>query len=94
MIKQRRDSVVQYQNGGREDLAQQETYEIEVIQGYLPRPLTAAELDALVGVAVQQTGASSVKDMGKVMAVLRAQVQGKADMGEVGARVKGRLSAR
>ncbi|CAK0771554.1 GatB/YqeY domain-containing protein [Gammaproteobacteria bacterium] len=93
MIKQRRDSVVQYQSGGREDLAQQEIYEIEVIQEYLPRPLTEAELDALINAAVQQAGASSVKDMGKVMAILRAQVQGKADMGEVGARVKGRLSA-
>ena len=93
MIKQRRDSVVQYQNGGREDLAQQETYEIEVIQAYLPQPLTEAELDALVSAAVQQTGAVFVKDMGKVMAVLRTQVQGKADMGEVGARVKARLSA-
>jgi len=93
MIKQRRDSVVQYQSGGREDLAQQEIYEIEVIQNYLPQPLTEAELDTLVDTAVQQTGADSVKDMGKVMTVLRAQVQGRVDMGEVGARVKRRLSA-
>jgi len=92
MIKQRRDSVTQYQNGGREDLARQESYEIEVIQGYLPQPLTEAELEVLIHAAVQQTGASSVKDMGKVMAVLRAQVQGKVEMGEVGARVKACLS--
>lgn len=92
MIKQRRDSVTQYQNGGREDLARQESYEIEIIQSYLPQPLTTGELDDLIHAAVQQTGASSVKDMGKVMTVLRVQVQGKVDMGEVGTRVKARLS--
>ncbi|CAK0747509.1 conserved hypothetical protein [Gammaproteobacteria bacterium] len=92
MIKQRRDSIVQYQNGKREDLVQQENYEIEVIQGYLPQPLTAGELDILIDAAVQQTGAGSLKDMSKVMTVLRVQVQGKIDMGEVGARVKARLA--
>jgi hypothetical protein len=92
MIKQRRDSVTQYQNGGREDLARQESYEIEVIQGYMPQPLSVEELDDLIHTAVQQTGANSVKDMGKVMAALRAQVQGKVDMGEMGARVKTHLS--
>ncbi len=92
MLKQRRDSVVQYQNGGREDLAEQEIYEIDLIQSYLPMPLTDAELDTLLEAALQQTGAASVKDMGKVMAVLRTEVQGRADMGAVSSRVKSRLS--
>jgi hypothetical protein len=93
MIKQRRDSVVQYQNGGREDLAKQENYEIGVIQAYLPQPLTEAELDALIDEVMQQTGASSMKDMGKVMTALRPQVLGKVDMSVVSTRIKARLSA-
>lgn len=92
MIKQRRDSIIQYQNGGRDDLVAQETYELELIQGYLPHPLSTAELDNFIDQAVQQSGASSVKDMGKVMAILRTNVQGRVDMAEVGARVKLRLT--
>ena len=93
MIKQRSDSITQYQSGGREDLAQQERYELDLIQGYLPRPLTDAELDALVDAAIQQTSATSIKEMGKVMAILRPDVLGRADMGKLGGRVKSRLSA-
>ncbi len=93
MLKQRADSVAQYQSGGREDLAEQERYEIQLIQGYLPQPLTEEELATLIEAAIQQTGACSVKDMGKVMAVLRTDVLGRADMGKLGGLVKGRLSA-
>lgn len=88
MIKQRRESLVQYQSAGREDLAAQESFEIELIQGYLPTPLSEAELDALIAHAIAGTGAQSVRDMSKVMAVIREQAQGRADMASVSARVK------
>jgi len=94
MIKQRRDSITQYQNGGRADLADQEAYEIDLIQEYLPKPLTAEELQSLIESAIQNTGAASIKDMGKVMAALRAQAQGRVDMGELGARIKARLTGK
>ena len=91
MVKQRRDSVTQYQAGNRQDLADKEQAEIELIQTYLPAQLTEAELDALVADAVQATGAASIKDMGKVMGVLKPKVQGRADMGAVSARIKSKL---
>jgi len=94
MLKQRRESIAQYQKAAREDLLEQETYEVGVIQGYLPAALDASELDSLVDAAIQQIGASSIKDMGKVMAILRDQVQGRAEMGAVSARVKAHLPAR
>ena len=91
MLKQRRESLAQYQNAGRADLAAQETFEIELIQSYLPAPLSEAELDALISQAIATTGAQSVRDMGKVMAILREQAQGRADMAAVSARVKARF---
>lgn len=93
MIKQRRDSVEQYRKGGREELAQREEFEIKVIQEFMPAALSDAELDALVAEAVAASGAASIKDMGKVMALLRPKVQGRADMGAVSARIKARLPA-
>ena len=91
MIKQRRESLAQYQNAGRADLADQEAFEIELIQAYLPAPLSEAELDALIAHAIAATGAQSVRDMGKVMAAIKDQAQGRADMAAVSARVKARF---
>ncbi len=91
MVKQRRDSETQYRAAGREDLAATEAGEIEVLSEYLPRPLSADELDAIIGAAIEAAGAESMRDMGKVMASLRPQVQGRADMGQVSQLVKARL---
>ena len=88
MLKQRRESLTQYQSAGREDLAAQESFEIEIIQAYLPMPLSEAYLDALIAHAIITTGAQSVRDMGKVMALIKDQAQGRADMAVVSARVK------
>jgi hypothetical protein len=93
MVKQRRDSVAQYEAAGREDLASQERYEIEVVQTYLPAQLSAAELDIAVRDAIAESGATSARDMGKVMAVLKAKVAGRADMQVLSARVKAALDA-
>ncbi len=92
MLKQRRDSVAQYEAAKREDLAEQERYEIGVIESYLPAPLTDAELDALVGTCIADAGASSPRDMGKVMALLKERAAGRADMGALSQRVKSRLA--
>lgn len=92
MIKQRRESVDHYRSAGRQDLVDKESFEIGVLEEYLPAPLSDAELDAMIGAAIEQTGASSMKEMGAVMAQLRPQIQGRADMGAVSARVKQRLS--
>lgn len=91
MIKQRRDSVSQYEGAGREDLAAQERFEIEVIQTYMPQALSEAEIDALIEAAIVETGASSGRDMGKVVGALKPKVAGRADMGAVSARIKARL---
>jgi uncharacterized protein len=91
MVKQRRDSITQYSQAGREDLANVERFELEVIQGYLPTALSDDELAKLVADAVAGAGAVAMSDMGKVMAILRSQVQGRADMGAVSALVKQRL---
>ncbi|MCC8988770.1 MAG: GatB/YqeY domain-containing protein [Candidatus Contendobacter sp.] len=91
MIKQRRESLAQYQSAGRADLAAQEAFEIDLIQSYLPAPLAEAELETLIGEAIAATGAQSVRDMGKVMAILREQAQGRADMAAVSARIKARF---
>lgn len=91
MIKQRKESVAQFQSGGREDLVAKENAEIAVLQAYLPAQLTAAELDAIVKDAIASTGATTVKDMGKVMAQVKAKAAGRADMGAVGARIKAAL---
>ena len=91
MIKQRRESLVQYQNAGREDLAAQESFEIEMIQAYLPAPLSEADLDVAISQAIAATGAQSMRDIGKVMALIKEQAQGRADMTVVSARVKARF---
>ncbi len=91
MIKQRKESVAQFQSGGREDLVAKENAEIAVLQGYLPAQLSEAELDAIVKDAIASTGAASVKDMGKVMAIVKQKAAGRADMGAVGARIKAAL---
>ena len=93
MIKQRRDSISQYQAAGRQDLADQEIYEIEVLQAYMPVALSEIEVDTLIEAAITSSGAVSAKDMGKVIAALKAQVQGRADMGKVSAKVKAKLGA-
>ena len=93
MVKQRLDSEAQYRAAGREDLADAEAAEIAVIREFLPAPLDDAELAALVEAAVAETGAEGMRDMGRVMGVLKPKVQGRADMGAVSARVKARLGA-
>jgi uncharacterized protein len=92
MLKQRRDSIAQFEAAGREDLAAGERAEIGVLQGYMPQPLTAEEIERLVDAAIQEANAVGPKDMGAVMAVLRPRVAGRADMAGVSQRVKSRLS--
>lgn len=92
MVKQRRDSHAQYLQADRADLAEQEAFEIEVLQAYLPESLNEQELEALVSEALAASGAESIRDMGKVMAQLKPKVQGRADMGAVGAMVKRKLN--
>lgn len=92
MIKQRRDSEKQYRDAGRAELADAEAAEIVVLESYLPEPLAETELTALIDAAVAETGAESMRDMGKVMGILKPQVQGRADMGAVSAQVKEKLS--
>lgn len=91
-VKQRRDSIEQFTKGNRDDLAAIEQAELEVIQAYLPEPLSEAELDALIDAQIAATGAEGIRDMGKVMAAVKAQAAGRADMGAVGAKVKARLA--
>ena len=91
MIKQRREAIAQFQTGGRADLVAKETAEIAVLQQYLPAQMGEAEIDALIAEAIQSTGAASVKDMGKVMAVVKAKAQGRTDMGALSARIKQKL---
>ena len=91
MLKQRKESITQFQAGGRADLVAKENAEVAVLQVYLPAQLSAAELDALISDAIASTGAATIKDMGKVMAVLKAKAAGRADMGAVGARIKAKL---
>jgi len=92
MIKQRKESVVQFQAGNRQDLADKESAEITLLQSYLPAQLSDAELDALIGEAIASSGGASIKDMGKVMAIIKTKAQGRADMAAVGAKIKARLS--
>ena len=91
MIKQRKESVVQFQAGNRPDLVEKESAEIALLQGYLPSPLSDTEIDALIQDAIAATGAASIKDMGKVMAVIKGKAQGRADMAAVGAKIKAKL---
>jgi uncharacterized protein YqeY len=92
MLKQRRDSVSQYEAAQREDLAAQERYEIGVIETYLPAQLSGAELDGLIAQCVVDAGATSARDMGKVMALLKERAAGRADMGALSQRVKAKLA--
>lgn len=92
MVKQRRDSIAQYQKGNREDLVQQENFELSIIQNYMPAQLSTAEIDALIKAAISATGATGAKDMGKVMAELKAKLQGRADVAAVSAKVKEQLA--
>jgi uncharacterized protein YqeY len=91
MIKQRKESMTAFEKGGRADLVAKENAEIVVLQPYLPAQLSDAELDALIAEAIASTGAASIKDMGKVMGVVKSKAAGKADMGAVGARIKAKL---
>jgi len=92
MVKQRRDSVSQFRSGNRDDLADIELAEIGVLEGYLPEQLSDREIDQLVDQAITDTGAESIRDMGKVMGQVKKKAQGRADMAAVGTRVKARLS--
>ena len=91
MLKQRRDSISQYEAANRHDLADVEKFEVSVLQSYLPQPLTEAEIAELLDKAIADTGASGVKDMGKVVAAVKPQVVGRADMGKVSGLIKARL---
>ena len=93
MVKQRRESIAQYAKAGRDDLVAVEEAEIVIIQEYLPAALSEAEINALVEQSIEATGAASIKDMGKLMGVLKPQLQGRADMGKVSELIKSRLSA-
>lgn len=92
MVKQRRDSIQQFEAAGRQELADQESFEITVLQEYLPTALSDAEIDELIHQAIESSGAESIKDMGKLMGVLKPQVQGRADIGAVSQKIKARLS--
>ena len=92
MVKQRRDSVEQFQKGNRNDLADIELAEIKVLEEYLPEQLSDAELGAMVDEVIRSTGAESIRDMGKVMGAIKSQAAGRADMGAVGAMVKAKLN--
>ena len=93
LIKQRRDSISQFQTAGRQDLVDAEQAELAILQAYLPEPLSAAEVDAAVSAAVAESGAASVKDMGKVMGLLKTRLAGRADMGQVSALIKAKLAS-
>ena len=93
MIKQRRDSITQFRAAAREDLASKEEYEVGVIQGYMPAALGEAEVDAIIAKAIADSGATSAKDMGKVIGLVRPQVAGRADMGAISQTIKAKLSA-
>ena len=92
MIKQRRDSIAQFQAAGRQDLAEKETFELNLLSGYLPKQLTDAEIGSEIAAAIAQTGAKGAADMGKVMGLLKGKLSGRADMGRVSALVKAKLS--
>jgi uncharacterized protein YqeY len=91
MIKQRKESLTQFQAGNRPDLVDKETREISLLQGYMPSQLSDAEIDALISDAIAATGAASIKDMGKVMGIIKGKAQGRADMAAVGAKIKAKL---
>ena len=92
MTKQRQDALAQYTSAGRDELAAQEQMELDLIREFMPEPLSDSELEEIVTAAVKESGAETMKDMGKVMGLIKPRVQGRADMGKVSARVKGLLS--
>jgi uncharacterized protein YqeY len=92
MIKQRRESIAQFEKAARKDLADAEKFELEVLSGYLPQQMSEPELEQAVAAAIKESGAASVKDMGKVMAALKAKLAGRADMGKISALVKAKLA--
>ena len=92
MIKQRKDSIAQYEKAGRDELAQQEAFEIGIIQAYMPEQLSDDEIDALITEAISSSGAESMKDMGKVMGLLKPKLAGRADMGAVSGKIKAKLA--
>ena len=92
MAKQRKESITQFESGGRADLVAKENAELVIVQSYLPAQLSDAELDAIIAEAMASTGATTVKDMGKVMGIVKTKAAGRADMGAVGARIKQKLS--
>jgi uncharacterized protein YqeY len=91
LIKQSRESIEQYEKGGRKDLADKERSEMAVWQVYMPQPFSDAEIDKFIAEAIATTSASSIKDMGKVMGILKSKLQGRADMGQVGGKIKAKL---
>lgn len=93
MVKQRRESVSQYRTAGRAELADAEETEISVIQEFLPQPLSSGEIDAMIAEAIADTGASGIRDMGKVMGALKPHMQGRADMAQVSSRIKNLLNS-
>ncbi len=93
LAKQHRDSIEQYEKAGRQDLADKEHFELGIVQSYLPSALSEGEIAQLISDAISETGASSIKDMGKVMAILKSKAQGRADMGKLSVQVKTQLSS-
>ena len=91
MIKQRRDSIAQFEKGARQDLADQEKFELGILQSYMPQALSDAEIDAEIAAAMQATGAKVMAEMGKVMAVLKPKLAGRADMAKVSTQIKAKL---
>lgn len=92
MIKQRKDSISQFQGAGRQDLVDAERFEVEVISAYMPQPLSAAEVAAIIMAAVAESGARSMQEMGRVMAIVKPQLAGRADMGQVSAAIKAKVA--
>lgn len=93
MVKQRRESITQFELAKRDDLVQKETEELHIIQSYLPAQLSTAEIDALIDAAVKESGATTARDMGKVMGILKPKLQGRADIAAVSNKIKDKLSA-
>lgn len=92
MVKQRRESITQFKSGGREDLADKEQVEIDIISDFLPQALSEDEIEAIISKAINDTGAASMKDMGKVMGIVKPQITGRADVGAVSGKIKSLLS--
>jgi uncharacterized protein YqeY len=91
MIKMRKESIAQFTSGGRDDLVARETKEVELLQSYMPAQLSAAELDAIIATAIAESGATTIKEMGKAMALVKQKAQGRADMAAVSAKLKAKL---